>query len=294
MSRRNRLTRIVSLTILIWTFFACAGRKQVQAPPGSLTAVLPAREASEYLQATLWVQTSAEYRTAAETVYRFAGEALDGAQADVSRTATLEQSGAYPDLPPAIILDIDETVLDNSAYHARLIMENEGFDAKLWGEWVARAQAPAIPGALDFARGAARRGIEVFFVSNRAGDEEPAIRRNLVAAGFPVKEKPDNVLLLNEQPGWGSDKSSRRAFLSHSYRIILLVGDDLGDFVSIDQLEPEGRVRLAEQHRARWGKDWFLLPNPQYGSWERALYGYQRNLTDQQILQAKKAALRPF
>jgi acid phosphatase len=147
---------------------------------------------------------------------------------------------------------------------------------------------------LDFVRGAVRKGIEVFFVSNRARDEEPPTRKNLAAAGFPVKEIPDNVLLMNEQPDWGSDKSTRRAFLSRSYRILLLLGDDLGDFVSIDQLQPEGRVRLAEQHRARWGRDWFLLPNPQYGSWERALYGYQRSLTDQQILLAKKAALRPF
>lgn len=288
--RRILLSLVLSLSIAP----ACATRPRAQAPPPGVGTAPVCRGASEYLQATLWVQTSPEYRIVAETTYRYATLALDTALKDKRRSAALEQMGNFASLPPALVMDIDETVLDNSACQARMALTDSAYDPRLWNEWVARAAAPPVPGALEFARHAANLGIEVFFVTNRAADEEAATRKNLLSQGFPVHEKPDSLLLMDERPEWGSDKSSRRAYVAQSYRILMLVGDDLGDFISYEKAAPEARVRLAEANRARWGSDWFMLPNPQYGSWERATYGYQQGLTSRQILEAKKAALRPF
>ena len=290
----NNRRDLLSLVLLLSIFPACATSPRAQAPAPGGGSTPAGRDASEYLQATLWVQTSAEYRVVLETAYRYASQALDAALKDTARSAALEQTGDFSSFPPAVVVDVDETVLDNSACQARMALTGFAYDPKLWSAWVARAAAPPIPGALDFARHASALGIEVFFVTNRAAGEEAATRNNLLSQGFPVHEKPDSLLLKDERPEWGSDKSSRRAYVARSYRILMLVGDDLGDFLSYDKAGPAERVRLAEANRSRWGSDWFMLPNPQYGSWERATYGYQPGLTDRQILEAKKAALRPF
>jgi 5'-nucleotidase (lipoprotein e(P4) family) len=287
--------RIFFLLVLSLSIFpACATRPRAQAPAPGAGSAPACRDASEYLQATLWVQTSPEYRVVAESTYRYASQALDTLLKDKRQTAALEQTDDFYNLPAAVVMDVDETVLNNSACQARMALNDSPYDAKLWSDWVARAAAPPIPGALEFVRHAASLGIEVFFVTNRTAGEEAATRKNLLSQGFPVHEKPDSLLLKDERPEWGSDKSSRRAYLARSYRILMLVGDDLGDFLSFDKAGPEERVRLAEANRARWGSVWFMLPNPQYGSWEHATYGYQQGLTDRRILEAKKAALRPF
>lgn len=284
--------RAIAAAMVLMLSTGCAARPPALAAPPSSAAAC--RKAHEYLHATLWVQTAAEYGVAATIIYRYAHQALDEALVDAMRSAALEQSAGYSGLPPAVILDIDETVIDNSSYQARQILDGAGYDSRRWSAWSARAQAPAVPGALEFVRYAAGRGIEVFYISGRTGEEEEPTRRNLQALGFPLKQEPDTVLLRDERPEWGSDKSARRAHVARSYRILLLLGDDLGDFLPAGRLAPAERARLAADHAPRWGRDWFLLPNPQYGSWERALYGYQTDLTDEQILEAKRKALRPF
>lgn len=97
-----------------------------------------------------------------------------------------------------------------------------------------------------------------------------------------------------EEPGWTSDKSSRRRAIAKSYRILLLVGDDLGDFVPGAQDTPENRLKLVAKYRSQWGRGWFLLPNPLSGTWESALYGYNSSMTDAEILEKKLTAVRYF
>ncbi|MFB6240663.1 MAG: HAD family acid phosphatase, partial [Gemmatimonadota bacterium] len=110
------------------------------------------------LDATLWTQVSAEYRGASIQAYRTARRQLVKALDDTTWTAALEQEEPYGGKPPAVILDVDETVLDNSAYQARLIRRGEGFGSESWDRWVREARAPAVPGALRFAQYAHRRG----------------------------------------------------------------------------------------------------------------------------------------
>ena len=97
-----------------------------------------------------------------------------------------------------------------------------------------------------------------------------------------------------EEPGWTSDKSSRRRAIAKSYRILLLVGDDLGDFVPGAKDTPENRLTLAAKYRAQWGRRWFLLPNPLSGTWELALYGNDPGMTDTEILEKKLRAVKYF
>ncbi len=234
-----------------------------------------------YLYSTLWVQTAAEYRAGALETYAAAVSRLDAALADPSWTAALEQTDGYSGLPPAVVLDIDETVLDNAPFQGQLLLDGAPFDPARWDAWVAMEKAEAIPGALDFARAAAKRDIAVFFITNRtcnggkgndACPQEAHTIRNLERLGFPGVS-PDQILLKREKPGWGSEKEIRRAAVAADHRILMLIGDDLGDFLPgvKNGIPPDGRKDLVDRYRDRWGRMWFILPNPVYGSWERAL-----------------------
>ena len=120
----------------------------------------------ERLHSTLWVQTSAEYAISTRQVYRLATDALGPALADPDRHG-LESPLSAADLPPAIIVDVDETVLDNSGHTARMILARQGFTTESWRAWVREASAPAVPGAVHYLQAAAARGITVFYVTNR-------------------------------------------------------------------------------------------------------------------------------
>lgn len=249
-----------------------------------------ARNPHPLIHSTTWVRTSVEYDAITREAWRLAIERLDEALAHPFWTAALEQTGGYHDLPPAVIVDVDETVLDNSPFQTRMIRAGEEFDAEAWTEWVMEAAAPPVPGALEFARAAQRRGVTIFYITNRDMPLEAATRQNLEAAGFPVDPREDRVLSRGERRDWISDKSSRRAVVARGYRILLLVGDDFNDFVSA-RLSVDQRESLATRHSDRWGRQWIMLPNPLYGSWEDALYGYQSGLSAEEKNRRKAAAL---
>lgn len=224
----------------------------------------------EATDATVWTATAAEYDAIALQTWRAAAAALDPVLADSSRTAALEQTGSFLDLPPAVIVDVDETVLDNAPYQASLVARETAYPDG-WAAWIHRAAAPPVPGALAFARAATRRGVTIFYVTNRNAELEEATARNLDRAGFPLREDVDVVLTRGEREVWRSDKSTRRAHVAERYRIVLLAGDDLNDFATADEASVSERDSIVEAHRDRWGRTWFALPNPMYGSWERAI-----------------------
>ncbi len=262
MNRRARPLRLLApgLALLV---AGCATR----APAPSLGT----------LSAVLWMQRAAEYRAAAEGTYAAAARSLRAALADSSWTAATEQSSDYGALPPAVIVDADETVLDNSPYQARLIQAEAAYSPESWTTWVAEASAGAVPGALAFAAEAAGAGVTIFYVTNRDVALEAATRANLERLGFPLEAGleagEDLVLTRGEHPGWTSDKTSRRAAVAARYRVVLLLGDDLNDFVTADGVGARARAELLERYRENWGVKWFVLPNPVYGSWERTVLG---------------------
>lgn len=215
-------------------------------------------KAAESIDAVVWTATAAERDAIALQTWNAAARALDRALADSSVTAALEQEAPFTDLPPAVVVDVDETVLDNAPYQAWLVAEKTEYPDG-WEAWVERAAAPAVPGALAFARAATRRGVTIFYVANRDAPLEEGTRRNLERAGFPLADGVDTVLTRGEREGWTSDKSSRRAWVAGRYRIVLVAGDDLNDFVTAHDATLASRDSLVEAHRDRWGRTWFAL-----------------------------------
>jgi 5'-nucleotidase (lipoprotein e(P4) family) len=243
------------------------------------------------LGATLWQTTSAEYRVLAQSIYGAAKSHLEHALADHLWTALPVQGETFQRLPPAVIMDIDETVIDTSPFQTLLIQNRTRFNRMLWREWSTQNKPGPVPGALDFISFAQSRGVTVFFVTNRDYATEPLTRNHLTSAGIKLPDHIDTVLSQNERPEWGIDKSSRRDFIARSYRVLMLFGDDLGDFISEYRASPQVRMSEAMKHN-EWGKKWFMLPNAMYGSWESSLYDFNSGLTMEEISRRKFQQLR--
>ncbi len=225
------------------------------------------------LLATLWMQRSVEYKASCLAAYTLARIRLDQALADTKWTAApAEQSGAYESLPPAVILDIDETVLDNSAYQVWMIKADQTFDSKTWTKFVSAEMSGAIPGALEFTRYADSKGIKVFYITNRSAEEEAPTRRNMEKLGFPMGGNVDTFLMARERPDWGSAKGTRRAHVAKDYRVLLSLGDNFGDFVDAYRGSEADRLKVYQENIERWGREWIMLPNPSYGSFDTAPY----------------------
>ncbi|MEO3430697.1 HAD family acid phosphatase [Pelagibius sp. CAU 1746] len=230
--------------------------------------------ANDGTNATYWMQNSVEYKANTEALYALARIRLNQAIADQSWTAAMEQGPGYEKKPVAVILDVDETVLDNSLYQAWIVENGQHYSSKTWAPFVHTETSRAIPGSLDFINYAHARGVAVFYVSNRKAPEEAPTRNNLTKLGYPIGDQDDRVLLRGEKEDWGSDKGTRRAVVAENYRIALLIGDNLGDFLDGVDVSPAERQKLFQDNAAHWGRDWIMLPNPSYGSWEGASFGF--------------------
>jgi len=225
------------------------------------TAACTATRPDERLHSTLWVQASAEYAVITRQVFKMAKDEIDEDLASTNRVR-----------PLAIIVDVDQTILDNSGQTARSIIAGSGFRSADWTEWVNEASAPGVPGALEYLQYVAAQGVAVFYVTNRSAEKEDATRRNLEQLGFPLNPETDMILTRLEQPGWTRDKASRRQWLASRFEVLQILGDELSDFLSLPPgTDAETRLHMAQSHHEKWGRQWFMLPNPIYGSWERAL-----------------------
>lgn len=250
-------------------------------------------EQNDGLNGTLWLQTSVEYKTTAMSVYAGATRLLDAAIGDHSWTAALEQDGNYMTKPPAVILDVDETVLDNSAYQAWVVTDKTHYSSKTWAAFVYDMISTPTPGALEFTKAAAARGVEVFYVSNRKAPEEEPTIENLKKYGFPYADEK-HVMLRGEVEEWGSNKTPRRAAVAEDYRVIMQFGDNFGDFTDEIDGSIAERLEVMEKYGNYWGERWFMLPNPSYGSWEEAAFGGDWGKSGDERRQDKLNAMTPW
>jgi acid phosphatase len=229
------------------------------------------------INASLWVQTSAEYKASALQTYSTAQRMLDSAMRDVNG-------------PAAVILDLDETAIDNSAFESRMVKKGISYVPADWRTWIGETRAVAVPGVVEFLNYAKSRGVTPFYVTNRKIEEEADTRLNLDKLGFPLSATEDTILTRGERPEWASnDKTGRRNYIASRYRILMLLGDDLNDFVDAYDANIEQRDALVTANRDKWGTSWFVLPNPMYGSWERAITAGKEGC---EHLQRKMNALR--
>ena len=157
-------------------------------------------------------------------------------------------------LKKAVVLDLDETVLDNSPYEARVIKNGSSFSKDSWTAWVQEAKADLIPGSKSFLNFADSLGVEIFYISNRSIENLGATIDNLNAHRLPNADS-SHILLKTDD----SDKSERRALVGKQSRIILLIGDQLGDF----------NERVNYELRDSMLQHFILLPNPMYGNFSR-------------------------
>jgi 5'-nucleotidase (lipoprotein e(P4) family) len=240
---------------------------------GAVRAQEPAP--SDMLLATLWTQRAIEYKGNALTVFALARIRLDEAMADKSWTAApVEQKGDFANLPPAVILDVDETLVDNSLYQAWMLKTNATFSIKTWNEFCAAQVSRAIPGAVEFTKYADSKNVKVFYITNRGVETEKDTRENMQKLGFPMGGNVDTFLMQNKKEGWGSAKGTRRAVVTKDYRVLLNIGDNFGDFDDRYRTSEADRMKAYEADMAYWGKQWLMLPNPTYGSFDSATYGH--------------------
>jgi 5'-nucleotidase (lipoprotein e(P4) family) len=267
------------LTPLLLLLAACA-----TTPPPAAPVCNPGHT---LVNATLYVRSSAEYRAAATQTYAAARRALDEALADPARVGALEESSGDPSQPPAVIVDADETVLDNTGFEERVISAGITYDEKMWKQWTSEGVATAIPGATDFLAYARSRGVTVFYVTNRDEDERAGTAANLRKLGYPLDDTASTLLLRENKE---SDKSARRKRVAGSHRILLMAGDDLNDFANLRRAPWQERDAFITKMQDWWGTRWFMIPNPMYGSWEHAAIGAGGTPCEQ--LERKIQALR--
>lgn len=238
--------------------------------------------ANDGMDAVLWVQSSTEYAASTIGIYSAAAEQLE-------RIAAANPEGVDR---MAVVMDVDETVLDNSPYQGQMVLDGTSYKSESWDRWIALRDARAVPGVIEFIRASQALGVQVMFVTNRACRTRPDSAErcpqkldtlfNLRNLGIDAQtdalflrgdlppEHCRDLLSESERPDgrWSSDKTSRRQCVAADYEIIMLFGDQLGDFTA------ESADGPAQSHRGsasdidrNWGRSWFMLPNPTYGDW---------------------------
>lgn len=251
--------------------------------------------ANDQLDAVLWTQTSIEHELIYRQLFANATRQLDVALADPTWDALPLPPRNLNGLPPAVVVDIDETLLDNVPLNARDIINNQVYSYARWNTWVDQAKAQALPGAVAFLQAAEQKGIKVYYLTNREHSQVAATVANLRLRGFPV-ERDEQVLAASTPTGHcesaGYGKNCRRQWVANNARVLLMAGDSLGDFVQAEH------NTLADQRKAvapyvKWlGQRWFLLPNPSYGNWYSAPYGDDEQLPFEQKRKLKQQALQ--
>jgi acid phosphatase len=232
----------------------------------------------------LWVKHSAEYTAITKQVYGAATAALPEFIEDTSWSVIPGQADAA-DLPVAVILDVDETVVSNVDF--QLTFERPFANWKL-DKWASETEATPIPGVTEFVRASRAAGVTVFFVTNRPcevidGVDDACPQKQTTIDGIAeigITTDSDHVLLSEEQ-GWNREKSVRRDYVAQTHRVIMLIGDDLGDFVPCVRRKPyapctttataDDRQAMVADHADLWGNGWYILPNPMHGSWTSAV-----------------------
>lgn len=281
--RRNIYTFVLVSCSIVATYFVTVSTAQ--------QGVVKQGTADTQYQAgaTLFMQKAAEYRALTYQAYNLARWQLD---ADFDKKNVKKLPKTERKKPRAIMIDIDETVLDNSPGQASQVKYRTAFNSKDWNSWVMMQKAKAIPGSVDFLNYANSKGVKVFFVSNREESQKQATIDNLKSVGLK-DVSGENVLLrqLDSENKPISTKEPRRQIILQKHRIVMFIGDNLDDHSDI--FERKSIVeRFAETDKSKdlFGKYYIMLPNAMYGTWENAIYEYGR-LSDVEKSEKRAAAL---
>ena len=255
--------RLIFFSAILLLLAACSNTTETQ------TTV----DNESLLMATVYQQKAAEYTALCYQSYNLATLRLKEILADEST-----------DKPLAIVVDVDETVLDNSPFEAKSILENSDYPT-YWKEWCELANAKAIPGAVEFLSFASRNGVETFYVTNRKVEFQKVSMKNLQDKGFPNVDD-DHMLFRTTE----SNKENRRHKVLETHEIAMLIGDNLNDFTDLFEANSEGaRAQNVEDLKAEFGNKYIVLPNPMYGAWVDAIMNYENLPKGEKITKLKEA-----
>lgn len=210
----------------------------------------------DWTNAVLWQQYSGEYRALAFQAYNFARLSL--------KEALWENQNGKPN---CIIVDADETIIDNSRFQGYEIQHGVSYVPAHWTEWTSKAMADTVPGALSFLKFAASKNVETFYITNRDEADRKATMENLKRLGFPYVDEA-HVMTKSTT----SDKQERRNKVLEKYNVLLLCGDNLSDFSNVFYREGKITKEQVDAHQHLFGTKFIVLPNPMYGDWEKLLY----------------------
>ena len=228
----------------------------------------------------LWMRTSAEYRALAYQGYNVAMNAVKMAVTDPSHQRK----------PLAIVLDADETVVDNTKLMGESIVNGNGrFDAPWWRQAVHQGKSQAMPGAVEFLNEVHKQGVEIFYVSNRYAPVNLDVTiQNFKELGFPSVDK-DHVLLFEKD----SDKQPRFDMIAKKYYVVVYMGDNAGDFpIGTKGKTLAERNAIIDNHKEDFGTTFVVFPNPAYGSWVSALAKGYQNLSPEEQKQVNNQYLQ--
>ena len=273
----------LTIHLLVLFLFGTAGTpspvdaqdKSVQPTTPVTPSAEPKKESPPFrgLDANLYMQTSGEYRALCLQCFSLAKMQLYRKLAEPSK----------PTLPLAVVMDLDETILDNSGFQSDQLRQGLAYDFKRWEQWEKNGtnRVELIPGAKMFLEELKRLQIQAIYITNRNEDQKTQTMAALKRHGIEV---PDELLLCANATT-GSNKNSRRDQVRAKYHVILWVGDNLRDFDDVFRFDKEagieGRKKLVDDHHDRFGADWIMLPNPAYGEWTKP---FQQNESDLQFL----------
>lgn len=269
-----------------------AGPTSAQAADGAPTATAEKEQPSTQQEANLgeqntmsvsWYQNSAEAKALYLQGYNTARDNLD-------KELKHYHGKGKGKKQPVIVLDIDETVLDNSPYQAYASLNNTTFPNG-WHEWVMAAKAKPVYGAKAFLNYANKKGVAIYYVSDRDKDTElEATAKNLKAQGLPQNDK-SHILLKGKND---KNKQSRRDAVKKNHNLLMLFGDNLLDFEDPKAKTAQARTDLINEKKDEFGRKYIIFPNPMYGSWESTLYQNDYSKSAAEKDQLRKSSLTTF
>ncbi len=227
---------------------------------------------------TLWIQHSPE------------AKALYHQGFNIAKRQLTELIKTDSDKPKAVIVDLDETMIDNSPFQGQMITKGKPYSPDFWAEWSMLSKASATPGAKDFTYFCDSIGVEVIYLSNRRTTELEWTMKNLDSLGFAFVNA-DNFFLMDET----SDKEPRRQKVGEDYEIVMLLGDNLNDFAEVFQNRGDDwGLELVEKYKHEFGKRFIVFPNPMYGEWEKNVYDHKKGLSDAERFRLRRAKIKAF
>ena len=238
-----------------------------------VTLTYDQQRSQENTMSVLWYQKAAETKALYLQGYNVATDRLK----EILKTPS--------DKPYSIVLDLDETVLDNSPYQVQNVKDGTAFNPKDWDVWVKKAAAKAVPGAKDFLQFADQNGVQIYYISDRTTSQVDDTIKNLEKEGIPVQGR-DHLMFLEEGV---KSKEGRRQAVQEKTNLVLLFGDNLVDFADFSKTSEADRDKKLNELQKEFGEKFIIFPNPMYGSWESAVYQGKKLDAKGQVEEREKA-----